>query len=216
MTKIFIIFAPKSTQPLSMPPELDTLWSYDPMQRFELDNEQIFKSLHESLFRPIRFFAGKIIADQAAAEDIATESFIKLWEHRDGFDSLAQIKKFLYTTTKNACLNHLRDTQRHAKIHQEIAFLTATVSDNTVEHSIIRTELTQLIWQELDHLPPACKQVCSLLLKERLSRNEIAERLGISVQNVDSQIARAAKRLRTVLLRRKLLLMVAFFLRFLF
>jgi len=199
-----------------MPPKLDALWSHNPMQGVKLDNEQVFKSLHDSLFRPIRFFAGKIIADQPTAEDIATESFIKLWEHRDRFDSFAQIKKFLYTTTKNACLNHLRDTQRHAKIHQDIVFVTAAVSDNTVESSIIHAELTQLLWQELDSLTPACKQVCSLLLKERLTRTEIADRLGISVQNVDSQIARAAKRFRTVLFRRKILLMVALFFKSLF
>src|SRR5690242_14519138 len=113
-----------------MPSELDALWSHNSMQGLKLDNEQVFKFLHKSLFRPIRFFAGKLVPDQTAAEDIATESFIKLWEQRNGFDTLPQIKKFLYTTTRNACLNHLRDAQRHAKIHLDIASVTAAVSDH--------------------------------------------------------------------------------------
>lgn len=198
-----------------MPQELDALLPHHPMQDFKLDNDQVFRSLHEALFRPIRFFAGKLIPDQAAAEDIATESFIKLWQQRKEFGSVAQVKKFLYTTTKNACLNYLRDKKVHDIIHREIASRNLEWQA-TVEHQIIRAEWLQLVWHELNSLPPACKQVCTLLLKEGLTSKEISTRLNISPQNVDVQISVAAKRLKTAFLKRKIILLIAIFLKFFF
>jgi RNA polymerase sigma-70 factor (ECF subfamily) len=185
------------------------------LEDFKLGNQQVFKALHTEFFKPICFFAHKMIQDKTAAEDIATESFIKLWNQPGGFDSLAQVKAFLYTTTKNACLNHLRDTQLHESIHRDIE-TTGAISDNTIEYNLVRAEWMQLIWHEIDSLPPACKQICILLVKERLTSAEIANRLGISPQNVDTQITRAAKRIKTTFIRQKIILLFAIFITRLF
>jgi len=195
--------------------ELDALRLHNPMQGFKLDNEQVFKSLHESLFVPVGLYARKLISDRATADDIVSDAFIKLWEQRDQFDSIVRVKQFLFTATKNACLNHMRNIQLHAKIHQKIAYATASVSDNYIEFSTIRGDLTQLLWRELDRLPPARKQVCTLLLKERLTVSEIAARLSISPQSVDTHIKRATKQLKAAFLQRKIIHLLIIFFNFL-
>ena len=68
-----------------------------------------------------------------------------------------------------------------------------------------------LIARELEALPPACKKVCTLLLNEQLTSSEIAQRLGISPQNVDIQIGRAVKRLKTAFIRQKITLLAIIF-----
>ncbi|HRQ50054.1 MAG TPA: sigma-70 family RNA polymerase sigma factor, partial [Agriterribacter sp.] len=45
----------------------------------------------------------------AEAEDVVGEVFVKLWERRTRFTHFGEVKGFLYTSVRNACLNVARD-----------------------------------------------------------------------------------------------------------
>jgi RNA polymerase sigma factor (sigma-70 family) len=51
------------------------------------------------------------------------------------------------------------------------------------------------VLRQLDDLPPRCREVFELARLEGLSQAEIAERLGISVNTVIAQLAKARQRL---------------------
>jgi RNA polymerase sigma-70 factor (ECF subfamily) len=184
------------------------------IQNFRLNNQAVFKSLHDMFFRRVWFFANRLTGDLMVAEDIATESFIKLWDNRDNFTNLAQVRGFLFTSTKNACLNHLKLSRRHEEIHSEIGYLAGSTED-TIEYNLIRTELVQLVYREIERLPPVSRQVCSLILKDRLSRREVAEQLKLTPQTIDTHINRAVKRIKVALIRKKIIFLLALLFRLL-
>ena len=59
--------------------------------------------------------------------------------------------------------------------------------------------LTKGVNQAIEQLPEKCREIFSLSRKEGLSYRQIAERLGISVKTVETQISIALKRIREIL-----------------
>lgn len=75
-------------------------------------NSTSFKFFFKEYFEPVFQFARKYTEEEASARDITQDAFIKLYERRTDFDSMEKAKSFVYTTTRNLCLNHLK----HKKI----------------------------------------------------------------------------------------------------
>ena len=59
--------------------------------------------------------------------------------------------------------------------------------------------LTKVVNRAIEQLPERCREIFSLSRKEGLSYRQIAERLGISVKTVETQISIALKRIREIL-----------------
>ncbi len=57
------------------------------------------------------YFSRRIIIEQQAAEDLTMEAFLKLWQRINDLINVNVFHSFLYTTTKNACLNYLCDNR---------------------------------------------------------------------------------------------------------
>ena len=56
--------------------------------------------------------------DNRLAEEIVQDTFVKLWEIRETLNEQFNLRNFLYTITKNNCLNYLRN-QKIVLKHQE-------------------------------------------------------------------------------------------------
>jgi len=160
------------------------------------DNEKglsvIFNKYHPGLL----YFASQFLPYSQAAEDIVAESFIKIWQRRDHFKSLPAIKSFLYVTVKNACLNQLKQTSRYAACHEEIKYLAEKSEELFTTNKMIKAELLNKIWQDIELLPPVRRKIFKMIYMEGLNTFEIASALNISVDTVRVQKARALQALR--------------------
>ena len=155
------------------------------------------------LFRPLCFYAERITGSQPEAEDIVVESFLKCYSRREQFDNLGNIRSFLYVTVRNASFDHLAAKKRHNFSHEEWQRrLEAAGRQMLAEEALIRSEVLQEIFNEVEALPPRCRDIIRLIFKEDLSTDEIAQRLGIDRQNVRSQKARGLQLLRSRLFDR--------------
>jgi RNA polymerase sigma factor (sigma-70 family) len=73
------------------------------------------------LFNPaLCFFARRLVNDNAIAQDIVTDVFVKLWQKQADFKTVYSVKAFLYISTRNACLNHNQQAQYQARIRETI------------------------------------------------------------------------------------------------
>ncbi|HYO21157.1 MAG TPA: sigma-70 family RNA polymerase sigma factor, partial [Flavisolibacter sp.] len=136
-----------------------------------------------------------------------TDTFIKMLHQREGFQNLSNVKSFLYITTKNACLNHIKASQRHDAAHRQIRFLNpeGTEAEDVIREEMLRVQVLQAVHAEMESLPGRCKEIFKLLFIEGLSTEEIGERLGISAQTVRTQKARALQLIKSGLLKKNLI-----------
>jgi RNA polymerase sigma-70 factor (family 1) len=151
----------------------------------------IFKQYHSGLL----YFAQQYIKNYQAAEDIVTESFIAVWRKRKDFPSMPSLKSFLYKTVRNACIDQIRQDNRHAHLHKEIEYL-AERSEDYMNARVIKAELIQKLLYDIEQLPPMRREIFRMIYIEGFSTLETAAALRISVDTVRVQKARAIHTLR--------------------
>jgi RNA polymerase sigma-70 factor (ECF subfamily) len=181
------------------------------LQEFKRGNTHAFRAMYDMFFPSLCFFAKRLVDNDGEGEDIAADSFVKLLNRHDSFDTLPNIKAFLYITTRNACLNYLRNTQRQQSSKRELNRL----QERTDEHALsqmVHAEVLREVEFEIEQLPNRCKEIFKLIYYERRPADEIAEMLGISINTVWVQRAKAIQLIRTNLLKRGLLSVMLCFL----
>jgi RNA polymerase sigma-70 factor (ECF subfamily) len=72
------------------------------------DFEAEFALLLKEHEHNLRVFAYRVTKCEQLAKDVVQEVFLKLWEHRDQFHQIENIKAWLYRVTENKLIDHLR------------------------------------------------------------------------------------------------------------
>ncbi len=173
------------------------------IERFRKGSRVDFQCVYEQYYDSIYTFAYNLVCNEAEAQDITTETFIKLWRLHENFESLNNIKAFLYVTNRNACLNALRFLQKQRLVHKEVLYLIGQEKD--IKNEMIDAEVFSELNKKIENLPDKCRKIFKLIYLNNLSTSEVAEEMGISNQNVLNQKARAIQILRSGLLRKSLL-----------
>lgn len=177
----------------------------DIIARLKNDDERaiilIFKLYHKSFF----YLARQIVRNDEQAEDIVSECFFRLWKKRGDFHNLESIRTFMNVIIRNASIDYVRHVRRKSSSHEEIRQQSETDS-NYLETKMIKTDLLQLILQEVESLPPMRKKIFKLIFLDDLSVFEIARILNISVDTVRVQKAKALHGLRSAILKKGFLL----------
>ncbi|HYF29889.1 MAG TPA: RNA polymerase sigma-70 factor [Chitinophagaceae bacterium] len=160
------------------------------MQAFQSGEHEAYSTVFKQYYPALCFFAVRLIQNVAAAEDIAQESLIKLWEKHAGFNSPHAIKSFLYITARNACYNFLKRSQTGTKNQSQWSFLWED-ADDYVWNQLTRSEVVREVQLMISSLPPECRKVMQHSIVDGMENHEIAQLLKISVHTVKNQKARA-------------------------
>ncbi|AEW00252.1 RNA polymerase, sigma-24 subunit, ECF subfamily [Niastella koreensis GR20-10] len=171
---------------------------------FKRGNTHAFRVVYDMFFPSLCFFAKRLVDNDGEGEDIAADSFVKLLNRHDSFDTLPNIKAFLYITTRNACLNYLRYTQRQHSSKRELNRLQEKTDEHALSY-MVHAEVLREVEFEIEQLPNRCREIFKLIYYERKPADDIAEQLGISINTVWVQRAKAIQLIRTNLLKKGML-----------
>ncbi|MCE2848726.1 MAG: RNA polymerase sigma-70 factor [Chitinophagaceae bacterium] len=154
-----------------------------------------WQHLIRTYYPPLCLFAKRILKNEAAAEDVATETFVKFWQKEKEFTDLLQVKKYLYTAVRNGCLNVIRGQKREDERHS--TFTNALLCDeDAFEKEVLYTELLAEIRKAIDGFSPRMREIFILSYFKHLTNEQIATTLQLSNQTVRNQKALALTILR--------------------
>ncbi|MDB6095329.1 MAG: polymerase, sigma-24 subunit, subfamily [Verrucomicrobia bacterium] len=129
-------------------------------------------------------------------DDIVQDSYLRMW--KAALTRQVQFSKsFLYRVARNLAIDHLRRRQSSPisdRTESDVSFVIEDVP-GVVESTITREELC-LLALALDSVPPKCRRVLLLSRIEGLPQKEIAAHLNLSLDTVESHIARGLRALR--------------------
>jgi RNA polymerase sigma-70 factor (ECF subfamily) len=147
---------------------------------------------------PIVHYAERMLGGTDAAEDIAQQVFIQLWQRRSEWHFTGSVQSYLYRVARNLALNE----QRHQSMRQRWSDRVRlrgqrrpVQPDQEVEGRELRTAVDAAIAA----LPERRREVFILARFQGLSYREIAEVMGISTQTVANQLSAALADLRNEL-----------------
>jgi RNA polymerase sigma-70 factor (family 1) len=172
----------------------------------QIDN--IYRKYHSVLC----FFAYKYTKLYEEAEDIVHSVFEKLLEKGIDLDNDNALKSYLFSAVHNACINHITRGNIKKKYSDYTISHESDSDDSSYLLDRIEVEILWEVFSKIEALPEECKKVFKLSYIEDMSNQEIADKLGISVNTVKSQKSRARQILKESL--KDLFVLAIFILRY--
>lgn len=161
---------------------------------------QQFKDLFQSLYGELCNYAYSFLMDDAAAEDVVQETFIKLWEKHPEMINIPSINAYLFRAVRNNSISALRKINTTVTATKAISY---TLPIETAPDAFSKEELTpyyeQFLYEAIASLPPQCREVFTCCKLKGMSQQQTAAQLGLSVKTVENYMGRALKLLRKYL-----------------
>ncbi len=149
----------------------------------ELNFTKIYNQYAPPLLRLCEGYA----SNEAEAQDLLQDTFIKVWQNLDKFRGDAKISTWLYRITVNTCLGHIKKNKNTECIDENIN-LAEDNEGAKKEHEI------QLLQKAIHTLPEGERIIITMVLEE-LPYDEIAEILQITEGNLRVKIHRIKQQL---------------------
>ena len=155
-------------------------------------NKEAFRLLFEKYGKRLYHFSLKYLRDKEDSEDLLNEVFLKIWENRGTLKTNTSFQAYLFTIAYNNIRKRFLKKSKEEKYIQIFAEEYISESSNN-EDSLDYLQFINKIEKIVNLLPPRRKEIFNLSYKEELNNEEIADKLGISIQFVKNQLSIARK-----------------------
>ena len=185
--------------------ELDPSSDAALMLRVAEGDESCFNYLAQKYHRPMIHFLFRMVGNQAIAEELAQEVFLRVYRARSSYRAEARFTTWLYRIATNLAVNHARDT-RHERSAQTV-YLDAPdeetgtspdVADDepSVEERLLRDERMAAIRRHVMALPERQRMAVLMHKYQGMDYRQIGEVLKLSESATKSLLFRAYQTLR--------------------
>jgi RNA polymerase sigma-70 factor (ECF subfamily) len=167
-----------------------------------IDFEQVYVAHYSRMKR----FAMEYILQEEDAENIVQDVFLQLWENKQIIKMPVNLVAFLFTATKNKCLDYLKHQKVVLKAtsilmeEQKLAMEMNLDALETFDQSIFGGDDVETILTEaINSLPEKCREIFIKSRLEGKKHKEIAAELNISTHTIEAQMNIALKKIRAQL-----------------
>jgi len=146
----------------------------------------------------------QLLASPDDALEVSQEAYLKVYcVLRTRSEDEHAPKALLYTTARNLAISRLRHQHVvHRAAHALAVSQELGARRTTAEQDASRHESFVSLLAVINSLPPKCRTVMLLRIKEGLSQKEIAQRLGIAVSTVEKHLAKGLHLCRIAMRKR--------------
>jgi len=161
-----------------------------------------FRTLVDKYQAPLTNFLYRVVLDQAEAEDLAQDVFVRMHQASGRYRPEAKFSTWLYRIATNVALNALKSKRRRPTASLDAMEERGGVNqvpaaaEQRPDRELEREETIRAVDRALRHLPERQRMAVVLQRFEGLSYEEIGEALSVSVEAVDSMLRRAKAALR--------------------
>jgi len=169
----------------------------DLLVRLQKRDPQALAELYDRYGKMVYGLILRVVSDTGTAEDLVQETFLRVWNRAQGFDSeRGAVGPWLMAVARNRAIDYLRSQGRR---------IQSSVEFNETEHpslfANLQTEMLQFdvikrMKTALERLDGKQRKAIELAYFEGMSQTEIAERMGQPLGTVKTWVRRALRQLR--------------------
>lgn len=137
-------------------------------------------------------FAWRMVGDGSAAEDVAQDAMLKLWRQAPRWKPKAQIGTWLRRVAYNRCI----DLHRRARPGDDIASLALEDPAPGPARNLLAAEVSAIVRSAMGDLPERQRAAIAMVHFDGMNNGETAAALEVSVEAVESLLARGRRGLR--------------------
>jgi len=186
-------------------PVLEMLSDAEVMLRVAAGDDSAFDYLVEKFRRPMVSFMYRMTRNQAVAEELAQEVFLRVYRSRQSYAASAKFTTWLYRIATNLAVNHARDT-KHERPENVVSIdepdtetgLTVDIAERglNAEQMILRRERLAAIRKHVEALPERQRAAVIMHKYQNMDYKQIAGVLKLSESATKSLLFRAYETLR--------------------
>lgn len=160
------------------------------MLAFRAGDTAAFDQLFERWAGPLLRYLERIVGNEAMAEELVQESFLRLHRARERYEPRARFSTFLYRIATNLALNEVK-RPRHRQPHLSPDDVELRSHAPNVEREVDGRRTHSALTRALDTLPERQRIALWLSAAEGCSHREVAEVLETSEKSVKALVHRA-------------------------
>jgi len=165
------------------------------IRRLRRGDESAFEFLFYRYRNRVKGFVYRMVPPHISSDKVVQEVFIKVWQNREKIDPTKKFSTYLFTISKNLVLDELK-----AAVNKKIVYTENTVLEEVMltfePHDNSEEELETFLGKLLQKLPERRRQIFCLNRFEGFTYKQIAQKLNISENTVDTQIRKSLHFLR--------------------
>jgi RNA polymerase sigma-70 factor (ECF subfamily) len=174
------------------------------MRRVQAGDEAAFGALLERWELPVKSVIARIVLNASEAEELAQETFVRVWQQRGKFRAGAAVRPWVFSIAINLARNRLRWWRRRPTV--ELHEWSAAEGHGSKEQGagaerLEAQERAGAVRDAIAALPVELREAIVLFEYEQMSHAEIAAAVGATPKAVETRIYRARERLRAALVR---------------
>lgn len=175
------------------------------VDEFQRGHFTAVKEMYDEYYPALVDFGTQLILNNAEAHHIAQETFIKLFQMRNRFNKLPDIKAFLYITVRNICFAYIRSEKENepAPGHGNEAdwYERSLIATARFENGAEREEALCRITKTVDELPGPEQTVFKTIFCNNVTIPDAAKQLKLSLVAVTQHRINAIRMLRERLIK---------------
>jgi RNA polymerase sigma-70 factor (ECF subfamily) len=158
-----------------------------------LGDQQAFAAIVERFKGPVYGLCRRYVGEPDA-EDLAQETFLRAFVHRERFDPERHLLPWLLTIARHRCIDHLRSRDQRQRPEPDMS----TVADRAagIEQTVASRQQLRLLARALEELAEGPREAVVLYHLDGLSYRELSEVLDVPIGTVMTWLHRGRKRLR--------------------
>jgi RNA polymerase sigma-70 factor (ECF subfamily) len=161
-------------------------------------SHEAFERVFAAWFGRVKAFIFGYVKSDADAEELAEDVFVGLWVNHASLDPSKSFGSYLHTVARNTALNFLR--HKFVRSGGPTTENSNEKTGDSSEEALIARETALLIEMAVEKMPAQRREIYRLSRGECLKNDEIADRLGTTKRNVESQLSHALKEIKKVIL----------------
>jgi RNA polymerase sigma-70 factor (ECF subfamily) len=167
----------------------------------EADAQEIWQQIHNGL----RAFIAKRVANEAEADDIVQDVWLKMQRGLDGLKDRSRLVSWIYQIARHAIIDHYRTPGRGREMPAGLAadleaYQSSSSRQTAFEESgQLRKELAGCLRPMIDRLSEEYRQAVVLVDLEEITQQAAAAQLGLSLSGMKSRVQRGRRQLKGML-----------------
>jgi RNA polymerase sigma-70 factor (ECF subfamily) len=154
--------------------------------------------IHDQYYHRVRKFILASVKNEPVADDLVQETFIKIQENLDRVRDPEKISSWIFRIAYHLCQDHFRSLKK-SSFQEEIPEGLVTLQESSVQKELEQGEMSRCVQDKLSLLPETQRSVIIFADLMDFSLQEIADILGLTVENVKVRLHRARKKLKAIL-----------------
>ena len=161
-----------------------------------------FWEIYDQYYAKVRRFILTLVRDDWVADDLIQETFLRIQQNIESLRDPSKLSSWIFRIAYNLCQDHFRQRKISRRKEETGGEEMQDLKEALIQKELEQRQMGECVQNQINLLPEPLRAVLLLFDIVELSHQEIADTLGITIENVKVRLHRARRKLQAILVEK--------------